>query len=186
MSVSNLLDQLSAPLDASEIDFRVQSISPKGWAILLAYKDARVDINRLNKVCGVLGWKREHTRDNRNCIVSVWDDENKHWVSKEDTGTESNTEAEKGLASDSFKRSCFNFGIGIELYDYPLIMVQLHQNEFKVDGNKAKATWDLKLKDWQWYNKFEDGKLVTLAAADEKGNRRFTWKATKPNAGERS
>jgi hypothetical protein len=189
MSNSNLLEQLSAPLDASEIEFRVQSISASGYAILLAYKDARVDINRLNKVCGVLGWKREHTRDNHNCIVSIWDERFNHWVSKEDTGTESNTEAAKGLASDSFKRSCFNWGIGIELYDYPLIMVKLNANEFEVyedrGKKKGRATWDLKLKDWQWYNKFEDGKLVTLAAADEKGNRRFTWKATKPSTGEK-
>ena len=47
----------------------------------------------------------------------------KQWVSKEDTGTESFTEKEKGLASDSFKRACFNWGIGRELYTAPFIWV---------------------------------------------------------------
>ena len=125
------LKNLSKPLAIQDIDFRVQSINKGGYATILAYKDARVDIKRLNEVCGVLGWQREHTRDNRNCIISIWDKENKQWVSKEDTGTESMADSQKGLASDSFKRACFNLGIGIELYDYPIIQIKLNPNEFK-------------------------------------------------------
>ena len=147
--MSSILEQLSEPLTAQDIDFRIQSINKGGYATILAYKDARVDINRLNKVCG-LGWKREHTNGNHNCVVSVFDSVSNSWVSREDTGTESFTEAAKGLASDSFKRACFNFGIGIELYDYPIIQVKLNQNEFKVENGRAKQTWDLKLRDWQW------------------------------------
>ena len=122
MNGENYMDikQLSAPLDINQIDFRIQSINKGGYATILAYKDARVDINRLNSVCGQLGWSRSHVRDNHNCIVSIWDADHNHWVSKEDTGTESMAEAKKGLASDSFKRACFNWGIGLELYDYPL------------------------------------------------------------------
>ena len=81
--------ELQNPLPIESIDFRIQSINKGGFATILAYKDARVDINRLNEVCGVLGWQRQHTRDNKNCIVSIWDSDEKHWVSKEDTGTES-------------------------------------------------------------------------------------------------
>jgi len=68
-----------------------------------------------------MNWKREHLRDNKNCIVSIWDSEKGQWISKEDTGTESQTEADKGLASDSFKRACVNWGIGRELYTAPFI-----------------------------------------------------------------
>jgi len=170
--------KLDTPLRIDEIDFRVQSINKGGFATILAYKDARVDIRRLNAVFGILGWQREHSRDNHNCTVSIWDDEKKHWVSKEDTGTESNTEQQKGLASDSFKRACFNWGIGLELYDYPEIKVKLNANEWKMQGDYPKATYDLKLKEWVWYSEFdEDGKLSVLAAKDQKGDRRFTWKA---------
>ncbi|MFQ9151613.1 MAG: hypothetical protein ACLR6B_08925 [Blautia sp.] len=56
-----------------------------------------------------MNWQRFHSRDNANCTVSIWDDDRKIWVSKEDTGKESYTEKEKGLASDSFKRACFNW-----------------------------------------------------------------------------
>ena len=168
------LDKLQEPLDIGQIDFRVQSINKGGYATILAYKDARVDMNRLNKVCGALNWQRSHSRENHNCSVGIWNEEINQWVWKEDTGTESMAEAKKGLASDSFKRACFNWGIGLELYDYPLISIKLNQDEFEVNGNKAKATWKLKLRDWLWYSEFEDGKISFLAARDSNGTR-FTW-----------
>ena len=113
-------------LRADEIDCRIAQIkeTPKGKGLsLLLYKDARCDQNILDEVVGPFNWKREHTRDNRNCIVSIKNPDNGEWVSKEDTGTESNTEREKGLASDSFKRACFNWGIGRELYTAPFIWI---------------------------------------------------------------
>lgn len=109
-------------LEASEIDCRIATVSEKGVSLLL-YKDARVDQNILDETVGPMNWQRSHSRDNANCTVSLWDDEKKQWISKEDTGTESYTEKEKGLASDSFKRACFNWGIGRELYTAPFIWV---------------------------------------------------------------
>lgn len=171
------LKALSKPLPIDQIDFRVQSINKGGYATILAYKDARVDIQRLNQVCGPLGWMRQHTRDNHNCIVSIFDADHNHWVHKEDTGTESNTEQQKGLASDSFKRACFNWGIGIELYDYPIISVKLRDDEVDLGAQpRPKATWKLKLKEWKWYSEFdENDKLSFIAAKDEQGKVRFTW-----------
>lgn len=110
-------------LKADEIECRIGMIKENGLTLLL-YKDARVDMNVLDETVGPLDWKREHVRENQNCIVSIWDDEKKQWVSKEDVGTQSNTEAEKGLASDSFKRACVNWGIGRELYSAPFIWVK--------------------------------------------------------------
>lgn len=109
-------------LRADEIDCRVSRITNNGLALLL-YKDARCDMNILDETVGPFNWTREHLRDNANCVVSIWDENKKTWVSKEDTGVESNTEKEKGLASDSFKRACFNWGIGRELYTAPFIWV---------------------------------------------------------------
>ena len=107
-------------LRADEIDCRVARIQGK-YISLLLYKDARCDMNILDETVGAFNWRREHTRENANCIVSIYDADKKEWVSKEDTGTESNTEAEKGIASDSFKRACVNWGIGRELYSAPPI-----------------------------------------------------------------
>lgn len=109
-------------LRADEIDCRVAMVQSWGISLLL-YKDARCDMNILDETVGALNWERTHCRDNANCIVSIWDAEKQMWISKEDTGTESNTEREKGLASDSFKRACFNWGIGRELYTAPAMFV---------------------------------------------------------------
>jgi hypothetical protein len=172
------IKDLSKPLSVDEIDFRIQSINNGKYATILAYKDARADMNRLDEVCGALGWKREHLNDNKNCIVSIWSDGNKQWVSKEDTGTESNTEKEKGLASDSFKRACFNWGIGRELYDYPIIQIKLNDDEVQETGRdkpKYAASYNLNLRNWKWATHFEEGKLKGLACKDDKGKLRFKW-----------
>lgn len=170
------LELLRKPLSIDEIEFRIQSINKGGYATILAYKDARADMNRLDEVVGALNWKREHTRDNANCIVSIWDESKKQWVSKEDTGKESFTEKEKGLASDSFKRACFNWGIGIELYDYPLIQIKLNSDEFKVENDRVQATWNLKLRDWKWESDFKSNELVYLKAVDQNGKARYEYK----------
>ncbi len=167
------LAKLREPLPIQSIDFRVQSINKGGYATILAYKDARIDMQRLDDVCGALNWKREHTRDNHNCIVSIWNEETKQWISKEDTGTESNTEKEKGLASDSFKRACFNWGIGRELYDYPVIQIKLNDNEF--DKATNKPTFNFKLKEWKWFTQFENNQLTYIGCKDEKGVLRFQY-----------
>ena len=119
-------------LRADEIECRVGTASDKGCSLLL-YKDARCDMNILDESVGPMNWTRSHSRENANCIVSIWDEDKRIWVSKEDTGKESNTEAEKGLASDSFKRACVNWGIGRELYTSPFIWIN-NQN-CKIDKN---------------------------------------------------
>lgn len=126
-------------LRADEIDARVGMSNDKGITLLL-YKDARCDQNILDETVGPFNWQRHHSRDNANCTVAIWDETKCQWIEKEDTGTESNMEKEKGLASDSFKRACFNWGIGRELYTGPLMWVSAselkngNKDRFKVTG----------------------------------------------------
>ena len=127
-------------LKAEEIDVRVAMVTENGCSLLL-YKDARVDMDILDETVGSLNWRREHTRNNANCIVSIWDEKKEQWISKEDTGTESNTEKEKGLASDSFKRACVNWGIGRELYTSPFIWIKAEDVRL-IDKNGKKSTLD--------------------------------------------
>lgn len=129
-------EKMFRPLRADEIECRIGQVKSNGLSLLL-YKDARCDQNVLDETVGPYNWTRSHSRDNANCIVSIWDEEKRQWVGKEDTGTESNTEAEKGLASDSFKRACFNWGIGRELYTAPFIWVSADKCD--IQGNKC---WD--------------------------------------------
>lgn len=159
-------------LKADEIDVRVSTISEKGASLLL-YKDARVDQNILDETVGCLNWQRRHTRDNANCIVSIWDDEKKQWIEKEDTGTESLTEAEKGLASDSFKRSCFNWGIGRELYTAPFIWVDASKMNI-IQGKNGRLTTRDKFKvEKIVYD--DNGDISGLSIINQKNERVFVW-----------
>ena len=115
-------------LRADEIDCRVQSVKfkdqkPTG-VILLLYKDARVDMNILDETFGAENWQRDHYERKGNLFCRIGVKLGDEWVWKSDCGTESQTEAQKGEASDSFKRAGFNWGIGRELYTSPFIFVR--------------------------------------------------------------
>lgn len=155
-------------LRADEIDCRAAMVKENGLSLLL-YKDARCDMNILDETVGPMNWTRSHSRDNANCSVSLWDKEKNQWISKEDTGTESNTEKEKGLASDSFKRACFNWGIGRELYTAPFIWIKngdcnITSNDF--NGRKSyKCNDSFCVKDIS----YDDNRCISyLVIANEK------------------
>ena len=133
-------------LGKEDIDVRVAQTLAGGNKVrvsLLLYKDARVDMKILDELFTPMGWKRTHKLigDRLYCQVEVWDAEKKEWICKEDVGVESNTEAEKGQASDSFKRACVNWGIGRELYTAPRIIVELNENEYTKDQNNRIKVW---------------------------------------------
>ena len=111
-------------LRADEIECRIGTISEKGLSLLL-YEDARADMKILDEVFGITGWQRRHEviGGSLYCTVSIWDEDKKQWIEKQDVGTESNTQKEKGQASDSFKRACVSLGIGRELYTAPFIWI---------------------------------------------------------------
>lgn len=109
-------------LRPEEIEVRVSTVNDRGVSLLL-YKDARVDQRILDETFGPFGWKRSHQciEGNLYCTVEIFDRESKEWVAMQDVGSTGYTEKEKSQASDSFKRACFNWGIGRELYSAPFI-----------------------------------------------------------------
>ena len=124
-------------LRADEIECRIGTINEKGLSLLL-YKDARADMKILDETFGVFGWKRTHQSIDGNlyCTVEIWDNEKKSWISKQDVGTVSYTEKEKGQASDSFKRACVSIGIGRELYSAPFIWVSAQKCKIQRRNDK--------------------------------------------------
>lgn len=164
-------------LKASEIDCRIQSIGQNktgavGTTILL-YKDARVDMNILDETVGAMNWQRGHSIIDGNlyCTISIWDEEKEQWIAKSDVGTESNTEKEKGQASDSFKRAGFNWGIGRELYSAPFVYIQLDKSEYKERNGKLTSNAKFKVKDISYD---ESRNIVRLIVVDSKGKVRYT------------
>ena len=124
-------------LNANEIECRVSTIGEKGVSLLL-YKDARVDQKILDETFGPFGWKRSHQSIDGNlyCTVEILDKESGIWVAKQDVGTTGFAEKEKSQASDSFKRACFNWGIGRELYTAPFIWVPANKIKLQKKGDK--------------------------------------------------
>lgn len=152
-------------LTAREIECRVSQISKTGKGLsLLLYKDARCDMAILDETFGPMNWQRHHTRDNANCIVSVWDEGKQQWIDKEDVGTESNTEAIKGLASDSFKRACFNVGIGRELYTAPFIWISSDKCNIKNDNGRMKCDDKFEVSEIGYNEHREINRLVIINA----------------------
>ena len=158
-------------LQANDIDVRIQSFKNNA-VILLLYKDARVDMRILDDVFGPLGWQRTHEviAGNLFCNIDIWDDINKCWVRKQDVGKESNQDAEKGQASDSFKRASTNVGIGRELYTSPFIYVKLNTDEIDIQKNKPKASVKFTVKDIGYNERKEINRLIIV---DGKGKTRF-------------
>ncbi len=124
-------------LRADEIECRVSTVSEKGASLLL-FKDARVDQRILDETFTPFGWRRTHQSIDGNlyCTVEVWDEGKGQWIAKQDVGTMSYTEKEKGQASDSFKRACFNWGIGRELYTAPFIWIPAGKVKIQKKGDK--------------------------------------------------
>ena len=151
-------------LRADEIDVRVGSKGKDG-AFFLLYKDARCDMAILDEKLTPFGWQREHKqlKDVIYCGVSIKDPETGTWITKWDAGSESNTEAEKGEASDSFKRACVNWGIGRELYTAPRIWITCNPDEFKFDK--------LRVSDIKYNDKRE---ITALTLVDKTDTVRYT------------
>ena len=131
------------PLTKDEIDCRVATCKENGVSLLL-YKDARVDQNILDETFGIFGWQRSHQLIDGNlyCTVSIRNPDTGEWVHKQDVGKESNAEKEKGQASDSFKRACFNLGIGRELYTAPFIWIPKELVTIRKDDKGKNPTYE--------------------------------------------
>lgn len=124
------------PLRAEEIEVRVGMARQNGISLLL-YKNARCDMNILDEAVGVERWQRKHYECKNNLYCSVGIKFGDIWIWKDDCGTESNMEKQKGEASDAFKRACVNWGIGRELYTTPFIWVGSNACKIEQNGNRC-------------------------------------------------
>lgn len=175
----NMKKPLIRLLKASEIECRIATINEKGLSLLL-YKDARVDQRILDETFTPFGWMRTHQCIDGNlyCTVSVYDKESGKWISKQDVGSASLAEKEKGLASDSFKRACFNWGIGRELYSAPFIWisaakVQIQDRQGKYYCNERFHVHSIR------YN--EEREITELKIAGGNGRILYEYRAAPDN-----
>ena len=173
------MENMFRDLKSNEIDCRVSQIK-KEWLSLLLYKDARVDQNILDETYGPFGWQRDHKelKGNIYCGISIFDKDKNQWVTKWDCGKESFSEAEKGEASDSFKRAGFNWGIGRELYTAPTIFIPIKDNEgqanFEIKEDKGKLSTRTKFH--VEAIQIENKEIIALSIKNNKNKTVFLYK----------
>lgn len=166
-------------LNADEIECRVGQcgkLTNGAWCSILLYKDARCDQRILDELFGIFGWQKDYQTINGElyCTVKVKDPESGEWICKQDVGTESNTEAVKGRASDAFKRASFNLGIGRELYTAPKIFINLGEKEVSESGGKVKLSPKVVF-DVAYIHYSEKRVIDGLLIKDNKGNVRYKF-----------
>lgn len=166
-------------LRADEIECRVSTINERGLSLLL-FKDARVDQKILDETFTPFGWKRTHQIIDGNlyCTVEIWDSEKCQWISKQDVGTTSYSEKEKGQASDSFKRACFNWGVGRELYTAPFIWIGAVHATIQKKDNKFTTSDRFSVQSIS-YN--EQREINALVIVNGKGFKVFEMKPKQKN-----
>ena len=166
-------------LRADEIECRVSTINERGLSLLL-FKDARVDQKILDETFTPFGWKRTHQIIDGNlyCTVEIWDSEKCQWISKQDVGTTSYSEKEKGQASDSFKRACFNWGVGRELYTAPFIWIGAGHATIQKKDNKFTTSDRFSVQSIS-YN--EQREINALVIVNGKGFKVFEMKPKQKN-----
>lgn len=157
-------------LTAEDVEVRVQQATEKGVTLLL-YKDARCDMRILDETVGPENWDCQYSEiaGKLFCTVGINCGEGTYtnWVYKQDVGVPSNMESEKGEASDAFKRACFKWGIGRELYTSPFIWVPAEK--------LARLRKNERSGKWQCFDRFrvkrmtvQDGRIGELSIVNEK------------------
>ena len=164
-------------LKPDEIECRIGSITEKGITLLL-YKNARVDQAILDETFGIFGWQRSHEMigESLYCTISIWDSEKECWISKQDVGTESDFERQKGAASDSFKRAGFNVGVGRELYTSPVIWVSADRLQLGEKDHRKYCKDRFRVKSIE----ISEEKVITgLAIENQRGETVFAYQSAR-------
>ena len=161
-------------LNADEIECRIAVINEKGLSLLL-YKDARVDQRILDETFGMFGWKRSHQSIDGNlyCTVEIRDRETGEWIAKQDVGTTGYAEKEKSQASDSFKRACFNWGIGRDLYSAPFIWIPASKVQIQKKENRFYCNESFHVSSITYS---ESREIAGLELVSDRGGTIFEWK----------
>jgi len=148
------------PLGAEDIEVRVAQATQKGVSLLL-YKTARTDANMLDEVYGVENWQNDFKLIDGVLFCGIGiKAESGEWIWKWDCGTESNTEKEKGEASDAFKRAGFRIGCGRELYTAPFVWVG--SDKCKMQQNERTQKWETKDRFRVSKIAYDGGKIASL------------------------
>jgi hypothetical protein len=139
-------NRLREAFNDCELEWKPQSVGIKNgkpWAMILCYVQARAIQNRLDEVFGPMNWKDEYRFEQNGviCRLSVYCNEKKEWISKENGSPETDIESFKGGISGAFKRvASSGYGIGRYLYELDTTFAECSMTKQK--GYKQAKTKD--------------------------------------------
>lgn len=143
-------------LKANEIEVRYGNKLKDGRVNMLLYIDSRSATELLDETYGMANWGISYKEVAGQIYgrLEIFDEETQRWVYREDTGSESNIEAQKGLSSDVLKRCLARFGCN-GLYSSPKIVIQ------------EKEAYNLEVDAVEWD---ENGKMKFLSISRPSSN----------------
>ena len=158
-------------LRADEVECRIGQVAKSGKGLsLLLYKTARTDMAVLDEAVGAENWQCRYYECKGTLFCSLGLRIGGEWVWKDNAGSPSNMEAEKGEASDAMKRAGFAWGIGRELYTAPFVWVP--SDRCSIQNGKCYDRFDVARLE------SEGGRITELVVADAKGRPVFSWAAS--------
>lgn len=132
--------KLKRPFPLNRVHWRVGATTrDKSKCIPLAYIDARDAMQRLDEVVGPENWQCRYPLADSGlliCEIGINIDRasglavDGEWIWKANGAGDTQVEAEKGKASDAFKRAAVLWGIGRYLYSLPSVWVPLNGKNF--------------------------------------------------------
>lgn len=163
-------------LKANEIECRIAEIAKNGGSLsLLLYKTARTDAALLDETVGMYNWQTDYKMLDGKLYCGIGIKSGDNWIWKWNVGTESNMEAEKGQASDAFKRAGFTWGLGSELYSSPQIKIWSDKCNIKDYNGKNKCYDRFSVQTIEYDANEDISKLVIVN--ETSGAVCFTWEA---------
>lgn len=134
MNEQELIQKLTAPFEAQDVEWRIQQTTQdKSRGLAVAFITSRAIQKRLDETVGPFHWKTTFApwhqigKGSQLCALSIYDEERKEWVTKTDGAENSDIEPVKGGLSDSFKRAAVQWGIGRYLYSLGAVWVDVEQ-----------------------------------------------------------
>lgn len=122
---------LRRPFTPAAVKFKVQTTWQSG-ALIVAYIDARLAVERLNLVCPHL-WRDEYRPQGGGLM---WCDLTVDGITRSDVGEGKG----KGLVSDALKRAAVRFGVGVSLYAIPKMILNNEYLKRKTKGDREEVT----------------------------------------------
>lgn len=117
-------DILKAPIEAHNLEWRVQSQTGTGKLIVVPYITNRCVMTRFDEAFGPENWTSEFREITNGFICRLTVTIKDRVIFREDGASKTNIEPEKGGISDAMKRAAVQFGLGRCLYEYPRVFIE--------------------------------------------------------------